>query len=84
MRGERLEGIADGFLVHDRPIETRTDDSVTRAVALGGRRRTLTLRRSRGYVPASIELPSPRRGRSWPAAGSSRRRSAWRASAAPG
>ena len=44
----RLGGIADLFLVHDRPIETRTDDSVAR----GG----LVLRRSRGYVPASLPL----------------------------
>ena len=36
---QRLERIADGFLVHDRPIETRTDDSLARAVALGARRR---------------------------------------------
>jgi hydrogenase maturation protein HypF len=54
---ERLERIADGFLVHDRPIETRTDDSVVRGVEVGERRRPLTLRRSRGYVPASIGLP---------------------------
>ena len=53
----RLESIADAFLVHDRPIETRTDDSVVRAVAVGPGRRPLTLRRSRGYVPASIGLP---------------------------
>jgi hydrogenase maturation protein HypF len=54
---ERLERIADGFLVHDRPIETRTDDSLVRAVALADGRRPLMLRRSRGYVPASIDLP---------------------------
>jgi hydrogenase maturation protein HypF len=54
---QRLERIADGFLVHDRPIETRTDDSVARGVALGTGRRALMLRRSRGYVPASIGLP---------------------------
>ena len=52
---ERLAAIADGFLVHDRPIETRTDDSVVRAV--GGR--PLMLRRSRGHVPASLPLPVP-------------------------
>ena len=54
---QRLERIADGFLVHDRPIETRTDDSVVRGVALGTGRRALMLRRSRGYVPASTVLP---------------------------
>jgi hydrogenase maturation protein HypF len=53
----RLAGIADGSLVHDRPIETRTDDSLVRAVAVGDGRQPLLLRRSRGYVPASIDLP---------------------------
>jgi hydrogenase maturation protein HypF len=50
---ERLEPIADRFLVHDRPIATRTDDSVVRVVRGG----PLMLRRSRGYVPASLPLP---------------------------
>jgi hydrogenase maturation protein HypF len=50
---ERLQHIADRFLVHDRPIATRTDDSVVRVV----RERPLLLRRSRGYVPASLDLP---------------------------
>jgi hydrogenase maturation protein HypF len=54
---ERLAAIADAFLVHDREIETRVDDSVMRVVAAGGRRRPLTLRRSRGYVPAPLKLP---------------------------
>jgi hydrogenase maturation protein HypF len=53
---ERLAGIADLFLLHDRPIETRTDDSVAR-VAAG---RPMLLRRSRGYVPASLPLETPR------------------------
>ena len=53
----RLGGIADLFLLHDRPIETRTDDSILRTVGHDGRRRPLTLRRSRGYVPESLELP---------------------------
>jgi hydrogenase maturation protein HypF len=54
---ERLHGIADLFLLHDRPIETRTDDSVSRTVTVGRARRPLMLRRSRGYVPASLGLP---------------------------
>jgi hydrogenase maturation protein HypF len=54
---ERLGAIADAFLAHDRPIHMRTDDSVVRVVCAGARRRTLPLRRSRGYVPGSLELP---------------------------
>jgi hydrogenase maturation protein HypF len=50
---ERLAPIADRFLVHDRPIATRTDDSVVRVV----RERPLLMRRSRGYVPAALDLP---------------------------
>ena len=53
----RLRGIADLFLVHDRPIETRTDDSVMRVVTVGVTPRRTFLRRSRGYVPASLPLP---------------------------
>lgn len=53
----RLGGIADLLLVHDRPIETRTDDSVTRAMAAAGGHEAVVLRRSRGHVPASLPLP---------------------------
>jgi hydrogenase maturation protein HypF len=49
----RLSGIADAFLLHDRPIHMRTDDSVARVV----RGRPAVLRRSRGLVPASLPLP---------------------------
>jgi hydrogenase maturation protein HypF len=49
---ERLAPIADAFLVHDRPIHTRTDDGVVRVVL--GRR--AVLRRSRGEVPAALPL----------------------------
>ena len=48
---QRLNGIADYFLVHDRPIQIRTDDSVVRQV----NRREMVLRRSRGYAPAPIQ-----------------------------
>jgi hydrogenase maturation protein HypF len=54
---ERLGAIADLFLTHDRPIETRTDDSVLRVLTAPGGRRPAMLRRSRGYVPASLPLP---------------------------
>ncbi|HET8978713.1 MAG TPA: carbamoyltransferase HypF [Solirubrobacteraceae bacterium] len=53
----RLAGIAELMLVHDRPIETRTDDSVLRVTGAGGVRRRMFLRRSRGYVPAALPLP---------------------------
>ena len=53
---ERLSGLADLFLLHDRPIETRTDDSVVRPVVVAGSQRATFLRRSRGYVPASLTL----------------------------
>ena len=49
---ERLAGIADLFLVHDRPIARHVDDSVAR-VALG---RELVLRRARGYAPLPVGL----------------------------
>ena len=54
---ERLTAIADRFLSHDRPIHIRTDDSVMRLVGTGEGPRRQQLRRSRGFVPASLELP---------------------------
>jgi len=52
---ERLGGIADFFLVHDRPIVRPVDDSVTRMV----RGREMVLRRSRGYAPLPVHLKAP-------------------------
>lgn len=49
----RLNGIADLFLLHDRAIHVRCDDSVTRVVA----GTELPLRRSRGAAPQSLPLP---------------------------
>lgn len=51
----RLAPITDAFLLHDRPIHTRTDDSVARV--LDGRPQLL--RRSRGWVPDALALPVP-------------------------
>jgi hydrogenase maturation protein HypF len=51
---ERLRGIADFALVHDRAIVNRIDDSVVRMAAGTPR----LLRRARGYAPGAIALPS--------------------------
>jgi hydrogenase maturation protein HypF len=48
-----LAGIADLFLMHNRPIHVRCDDSVTRIVDGV----ELPLRRSRGYAPQPLSLP---------------------------
>ena len=51
----RLHGIADRFLVHDRAIDARADDSVARVIA----GRSVVLRRARGHVPRGIAVHRP-------------------------
>ena len=47
---EDLRGIADGYLIHDRPIETRCDDSLIRI----HKNEEYPIRRSRGYAPQAL------------------------------
>jgi hydrogenase maturation protein HypF len=49
---QRLGGIADAFLTHDRAIQVRTDDSVVRPF----RGRETVIRRSRGFVPEPLSV----------------------------
>lgn len=51
----RLKGIADAFLVHDRPIARPVDDSVIRMIGS----EPLMLRRARGYAPSPITVQIP-------------------------
>jgi hydrogenase maturation protein HypF len=50
----RLHGIADQFLVHDRPIVRPVDDSVARVDSRG----LQLLRRARGFAPYAMRLPA--------------------------
>jgi hydrogenase maturation protein HypF len=52
---ERLAGIADAILLHDRDIAMRCDDSVVRVIAGA----PTVMRRSRGFVPRPFYLKKP-------------------------
>ncbi|MBI5685271.1 MAG: carbamoyltransferase HypF [Verrucomicrobia bacterium] len=49
---QRLGGMADIFLVHDRPIARHVDDSIVRVVM----DREMVMRRARGFAPLPIHL----------------------------
>jgi hydrogenase maturation protein HypF len=51
---QRLHGITDLFLVHDRPIVRHVDDSIVRVIC----DREMVLRRARGYAPLPIAVRS--------------------------
>jgi hydrogenase maturation protein HypF len=53
----RLSGIADAFLINDRGIYTRVDDSIVRAVPLAGQPEPVLIRRARGYTPEPVAAP---------------------------
>ena len=58
----RLGGIADLFVLHDRDIERRVDDSIVKAVRIPGgpgepEPRIVPIRRARGLVPGAIAVP---------------------------
>lgn len=54
---QRLHPLADAFLVHNRPIQTRCDDSVVGVNLAAGEPFTVYFRRSRGYAPEAVILP---------------------------
>ncbi|MHB1006107.1 MAG: carbamoyltransferase HypF [Chloroflexota bacterium] len=51
----RLAGLADAFLLHDRDIHVRCDDSVTRVI----HGRETIVRRARGYAPYPVRFSAP-------------------------
>ena len=54
----KLRGIADYFLFHNREIVNRVDDSIARIINSEHSSQIQILRRARGYAPAPINLPA--------------------------
>ena len=54
---KKLAGIADAFLMHDRPIARHADDSIVRL----SRGHQLILRRARGFAPLPLRVSKPLR-----------------------
>ncbi|GAA3367684.1 carbamoyltransferase HypF [Streptomyces sannanensis] len=54
-----LQSLADAFLVHDREIHTRVDDSIARVVHSTVDPKVAFVRRARGYVPDPVPTPFP-------------------------
>jgi hydrogenase maturation protein HypF len=52
---KRLEGVADFYLVHNRPIARHVDDSIVRVI----QGREMVLRRARGYAPLPVRMSAP-------------------------
>ncbi|UCC94694.1 MAG: carbamoyltransferase HypF [Candidatus Omnitrophota bacterium] len=51
---KQLRHCVDYFLIHNRPIHMRCDDSIVRVF----RKREIIVRKARGYTPDYVELPS--------------------------
>jgi hydrogenase maturation protein HypF len=59
---QRLDAVADAFLVGEREIFTRVDDSIVRVVGSAGgaaRGEAFPIRRARGYTPRPVRAPFP-------------------------
>ena len=54
---QRLSQVADAFLVHDRDIVLRCDDSIVRLDPVNPDEGPVVLRRARGFVPSPVNLP---------------------------
>ncbi|MCT9076392.1 carbamoyltransferase HypF [Streptomyces fulvoviolaceus] len=55
----QLTPLVDGFLVHDREVHMRVDDSIARVVRAPSGPAVTVIRRARGYTPDPITTPVP-------------------------